>query len=252
MVVGYVELHGRPETESLLDGLEILPPQRLEHRGLILAEFDLDAALARRPQLLLVDELAHSNHPGARHPKRWQDVEELLGAGIDVYTTLNVQHLESLNDIVAQITGVEVRETVPDSVFASASDVELVDLPPDELIERLAEGKVYVADKARQAHGGFFPQGQPHRLASARAACDGRPRRCGHARIPRPPRDRAALGCRRTPTGLRRTRSVVGAAGAFGAAHGDGAATHNGWQCMWRRRHSPTCRRRRAIRSCKP
>jgi two-component system sensor histidine kinase KdpD len=159
VVVGYVELHGRPETEALLEGLEILPPMPLEHRGITLTEFDLDGALARKPKLLIVDELAHSNHPGARHPKRWQDVEELLSAGIDVYTTLNVQHLESLHDVVAQITGVDVRETVPDRVFASADEVELVDLPPDELLERLAEGKVYVPEKARQAAQNFFRKG---------------------------------------------------------------------------------------------
>ncbi|MEP7043305.1 MAG: two-component system sensor histidine kinase KdbD, partial [Dokdonella sp.] len=159
VVVGYVELHGRPATEALLQGLDILPPLQLEHRGLTLTEFDLDGALARRPQLLLVDELAHSNHPGARHPKRWQDVEELQSAGIDVYTTVNVQHIESLNDVVAQITGVQVRETIPDQVFAAADDVELVDLTPDELLERLAEGKVYVQDKARQAAESFFRKG---------------------------------------------------------------------------------------------
>ncbi|HEY0231162.1 MAG TPA: DUF4118 domain-containing protein, partial [Dokdonella sp.] len=159
VVVGYVELHGRPDTEALLEGLQILPPLQLEHRGITLAEFDLDGALARHPHLLLVDELAHSNHPGARHPKRWQDIEELQNAGIDVYTTVNVQHIESLNDVVAQITGVQVRETVPDQVFAAADDVELVDLTPDELLERLAEGKVYVQDKARQAAEGFFRKG---------------------------------------------------------------------------------------------
>lgn len=159
VVVGYVQLHGRPDTEALLDGLEILPLLRLEHRSVELSEFDLDAALARRPQLLLVDELAHSNPPGARHPKRWQDVQELLESGIDVYTTVNVQHLESLNDVVAQITGVQVRETVPDKVFAEADDVELVDLPPDELLERLAEGKVYVPQQARQAAESFFRKG---------------------------------------------------------------------------------------------
>ncbi len=159
LVVGYVELHGRPETEALLDGLEILPPLRLEHRGITLTEFDLDGALARRPQRILVDELAHSNHPGARHPKRWQDIEELLDAGIDVDTTVNVQHVESLNDVVAQITGVQVRETVPDQVFAAADEVELVDLTPDELLERLAEGKVYLPEKARQAADGFFRKG---------------------------------------------------------------------------------------------
>jgi two-component system sensor histidine kinase KdpD len=159
VVVGYVELHGRPETEALLEGLEMLPPMQLEHRGIALTEFDLDAALARKPALLVVDELAHSNYPGARHAKRWQDVEELIAAGIDVYTTVNVQHLESLHDVVAQITGVDVQETVPDRVFAGASEVELVDLPPDELLERLAEGKVYVPEKARQATRNFFRKG---------------------------------------------------------------------------------------------
>ena len=159
VVVGYVELHGRPETEALLEGLEVLPPMRLEHRGIVLTEFDLDAALARKPQLLIVDELAHSNHPGARHPKRWQDVDELLAAGIDVYTTVNVQHLESLHDVVAQITGVDVRETLPDRFFTGADEVELVDLPPDDLLQRLSEGKVYVADKARHAAQNFFRKG---------------------------------------------------------------------------------------------
>ena len=159
VVVGYVELHGRSETEALLEGLEILPPMRLDHRSVVLTEFDLDAALARKPHLLLVDELAHSNHAGARHPKRWQDIEELLAAGIDVYTTVNVQHIESLHDVVAQITGVDVRETVPDRVFARADEVELVDLPPDELLERLAEGKVYVPEAARRAAQNFFRKG---------------------------------------------------------------------------------------------
>ncbi len=159
VVVGYVELHGRPDTEALLDGLEILPPLRLEHRGIALAEFDLDACLARAPAVVVVDELAHTNHPGARHAKRWMDVEELLDAGIDVYTTVNVQHIESLNDVVAQITGVQVRETVADKVFDSADEVELVDLPPDELLERLQEGKVYVDEKVRQSLTSFFRKG---------------------------------------------------------------------------------------------
>ena len=159
VVVGYVELHGRPETEALLQGLEILPPQKLEYRGIALAEFDLDAALRRAPKLIVVDELAHSNHLGARHPKRWMDVEELLGAGIDVYTTVNVQHIESLNDVIAQITGVEVKETVPDRVFDAADDVELVDLPPAELLQRLREGKVYVEEKVRHALNSFFRKG---------------------------------------------------------------------------------------------
>jgi len=159
VIVGYVELHGRPETEALLSGLEILPPQKLEHRGIVLTEFDLDAALRRRPRTILVDELAHSNHPGARHPKRWMDIEELLDAGIDVYTTVNVQHLESLNDVVTQITGVQVRETVPDKVFDAADEIELVDLAPVDLLQRLREGKVYVADKAKHALESFFRKG---------------------------------------------------------------------------------------------
>ena len=159
VIVGYVELHGRPDTEALLAGLEILPPQLLEHRGVTLAEFDLDAALQRKPAVIVVDELAHSNHPGARHPKRWMDIEELLDAGIDVYTTVNVQHLESLNDVVAQITGVQVRETVPDKVFDSADEVELVDLPPDDLLQRLQEGKVYVEQKVQHALQSFFRKG---------------------------------------------------------------------------------------------
>src|SRR5690348_12071337 len=159
VVVGYVEPHGRPETEALLDGLEVLPPQELEHRGIRLNEFDLDAALSRHPALLVVDELAHTNHPGARHPKRWIDVEELLAAGIDVFTTVNVQHVESVNDLVAQITGVQVRETVPDKVFDGADEVELVDLPPDELLQRLREGKIYAEAKIGSALDSFFREG---------------------------------------------------------------------------------------------
>ena len=148
-----------PETEALLDGLEILPPSASEYRGPILREFDLDAALARKPALLLLDELAHTNAPGARHAKRWQDAEELLDAGIDVYTTVNVQHLESLNDIVAQTTGVVVRETVPDRLLDEADEIELVDITPDDLLERLKEGKVYVPAQAERAMRGFFSRG---------------------------------------------------------------------------------------------
>jgi len=159
VVIGYVELHGRSETEKLLEGLEVLPAQRLEHRDVTLTEFDVDAALRRHPRAICVDELAHSNHAGARHPKRWMDVEELLVGGIDVYTTVNVQHIESLNDVVAQITGVHVRETVPDRVFDAADEVELVDLPPDELRQRLREGKVYASEKTDQALTSFFRKG---------------------------------------------------------------------------------------------
>jgi two-component system sensor histidine kinase KdpD len=159
VVAGWVETHGRRETEALLAGLEILPPQSVEHRGITLREMDLDAALARRPAVLLVDELAHTNAPGSRHAKRWQDVEELLAAGCEVWTTINVQHLESVNDLVGKITGVAVRETVPDSFFDRADKVELIDLPAEELIQRLEDGKVYVPDQAQRAVEKFFRPG---------------------------------------------------------------------------------------------
>src|SRR5499433_4025295 len=156
VLVGVVETHGRKETEALLEGLPVLPRKPTIYVNRILSEFDIDAALKRRPQLILVDELAHTNVPGSRHPKRYQDVEELLKAGIDVYTTVNIQHIESLNDVVAQITHVRVRETVPDSVFDRADAVELVDLPPDDLIQRLKEGKVYIPRQAERALEHFF------------------------------------------------------------------------------------------------
>ncbi len=160
VVVGIAETHGRYDTGSLLIGLELLPRRVVDHRGIKIEEFDLDGALRRRPQLILVDELAHSNASGSRHLKRWQDVEELLDAGIDVFTSLNVQHLESLNDVVAQITGVVVRETVPDAVFDKAYEVRVVDLPVDQRHGRLQEGKVYVADQAAsRALGNFFKEG---------------------------------------------------------------------------------------------
>ena len=159
VVVGVVETHGRPETAALLEGLLALPRRSVDYRGITLQEFDLDAALARRPGLILVDELAHTNAPGSRHAKRWQDVEELLAAGISVYSTLNVQHLESLNDVVAQITGVTVRETLPDSVFDQADEIELADLSADDLLGRLRQGKVYVPEQAAAAIERFFRKG---------------------------------------------------------------------------------------------
>ena len=159
VVLGIIETHGRYETGALLLGLELLPRRKLHYRGVDVEELDLDAALQRHPQVLLVDELAHSNAEGSRHPKRWQDVEELLDAGIDVFTTLNVQHVESLNDVVAKVTGVRVRETVPDSVLASAHELKLVDLPPDDLLERLRDGKVYVPAQAQRAIENFFKKG---------------------------------------------------------------------------------------------
>src|SRR6202795_3177086 len=156
VVVGAVETHGRAETEALLQGLEVLPRKRLEYRDQILQEMDLDALIARHPQIALVDELAHTNAPGSRHPKRYLDVEEILSRGIDVYTTVNIQHIESLNDVIAQITGVRVRETVPDSIFDRADAIELVDVTPDDLIQRLREGKVYVPQQAERALAHFF------------------------------------------------------------------------------------------------
>lgn len=159
VVVGYIETHKRAETESMLAGLEIVPRQTVEYHNVQLSEMDVDAVIARRPALVLVDELAHANAPGSRHPKRYLDVEEVLDAGIDVYTTLNIQHLESLNDVVAQITGVLVHETIPDRVIDEASELELVDLPPEELLNRLREGKVYIPEQAARAIKQFFREG---------------------------------------------------------------------------------------------
>lgn len=159
VLVGYVEPHVRPETQALVLGLDLLPRREIAYRGAKLVEFDLEAALAARPRLILVDELAHTNAPGMTHTKRWQDVEQLLDAGIDVYTTMNVQHLESLNDVVAQITTVRVRETIPDAVFERADEVELVDIAPDDLLERLREGRVYLPEQAQRAIESFFRKG---------------------------------------------------------------------------------------------
>ena len=158
-VIGVVETHGRVETDRLTKGFEIIPKKRLSYKGRVLAEMDLDAILQRRPKVVLVDELAHTNVPGSRHPKRYLDVQEILEAGIDVYTTLNVQHLESLNDVVARITRIRVRETVPDSILDRADDVELVDLTPEDLIQRLKEGKVYVPEQAQRAVQHYFQAG---------------------------------------------------------------------------------------------
>ncbi|BFU92250.1 MAG: Sensor protein KdpD [Nitrospira sp.] len=159
VVIGVVETHGRVETQALVNGLEVVPRRVVEYRGTVLQEFDLDAALARRPAVILIDELAHSNAPGMRHAKRWQDVQELLKAGITVYTTVNVQHLESLNDVVTKITGVRVHETVPDSVLERADDIELIDLPADDLLQRLKDGKVYVPEQVQHAIHNFFAKG---------------------------------------------------------------------------------------------
>ena len=165
VVVGVVETHGRKETEACSQGLEVVPRRRVEYKGRWLEEMDLDAILERAPKLVLVDELAHTNAPGGRHPKRYMDVEELLDAGIDVYTTLNIQHVESLNDVVAKITRIRVRETVPDSIIDHADEVEVVDLTPEDLIQRLKEGKVYVPQQAERAIRHYF---QPGNLTALR------------------------------------------------------------------------------------
>ncbi|BDV42691.1 two-component sensor histidine kinase [Geotalea uraniireducens] len=159
VVVAYVESHGRQETDALLDGLEQLPKAMISYMGVQLPELDIDATLERAPQIALVDELAHTNVSGSRHEKRWQDVEELLDAGIDVYTTVNVQHFESLNDIVTQVTGIKVKETVPDRLLDEAFDIKLVDIPPDELMQRLREGKIYIPEQATKAMEKFFRPG---------------------------------------------------------------------------------------------
>ncbi|WP_292293371.1 sensor histidine kinase KdpD, partial [Mesorhizobium sp.] len=159
VVIGIVETHGRKETLALVEGYELIPRRQVDYKGRVLDEMDLDAILVRRPALVLVDELAHTNAPGSRHPKRYLDVQEILTHGIDVYTTLNIQHVESLNDVVAQITRVRVRETVPDSVIDQADDIEIIDLTPDDLIKRLEEGKVYFPNTAQRAIENYFSPG---------------------------------------------------------------------------------------------
>ena len=213
---------------------------RSRYRGIVRQEFDLDAALARRPAILLVDELAHTNlvggEPPPRHPKRWQDVEELLDAGIDVWTTLNVQHLESLNDVVAQITGVRQRETVPDRVFDEADEVELIDLPPDELLERLQRRQGLRAGAGGTARRALLPQAEPDRAARARAAAHDRPRRGRGARVAGRRPDVARLAGARAAARRDRPRRAGRAARARRQAHGRRAARANGPWCTSRRR----------------
>jgi two-component system sensor histidine kinase KdpD len=230
VVVGWVETHGRAETAALAEGLERLPPREVEYRETRLRELDLDAALLRKPALLLLDEIAHTNAPGSRHPKRWQDTVELLEAGVNVYTTLNVQHLESLNDLVNRVTGVTVRETVPDRLLDDAEEVEFVDLPAEDLLKRLAEGKVYLPERAAQAVKSFFRRGNllalrelALRRTAERVDVDVRDYRRDHAieetwpvaeRIlvcvrPHPESDRLVRAARRMATRLRAEWIVV-------------------------------------------
>ena len=202
MVVAVVETHGRMETEVLTKGFEVIPKKRSLYKGHVVAEMDLDAVLQRRPKLALVDELAHTNAEGSRHPKRYQDVEELLAAGIDVYTTINIQHIDSLNDVVAQITRIHVRETVPDYVLDEADEIELVDTTPDELLGRLKEGKVYVKAQAERALKHFFQPGNLaalRELGTAQGCPAGRP---GYGRLYAGP-------CHRRPLGRRASTSCA-------------------------------------------
>ena len=224
VVVGYVEPHARPETQALVLGLDVLPRRSVEHGGMVVQEFDLAAALARRPQVILVDELAHTNAEGSTHAKRWQDVEDLLAAGINVYTTLNVQHLESLNDVVAQVTTVAVRETIPDQVFEQADEVELVDISPDDLVDRLSEGKVYMPQQAYRALENFFRKG--NLIALRELALRKTAERVGSAGSRLSPRARRHrnLAHRRTPVGVRRSESSLGTAHSRRAPHGGGSA----------------------------
>jgi two-component system sensor histidine kinase KdpD len=224
VVVGYVEPHGRPETTALVKGLEELPTRTVAYRGVTLREFDLDAALKRQPGLILVDELAHTNAEGSRHQKRWQDVQELLEAGIDVFSTLNVQHIESLNDVIAQITGVTVRETLPDSVIEQADDLELIDITADELIERLEAGKVYVPAQAERAIRNYFQKSNLSALRelSLRQAASRISREVESARRERAPgrtwatQERLLVCVGPSPRAARLLRSAKRMAAAFG------------------------------------
>jgi hypothetical protein len=220
LAVGVVETHGRAETEALLVGLPVIPRKQIIYKNIQLTEMDLEAILARKPRLVLVDELAHTNAPGSRHPKRYQDVIELLDAGIDVHTTLNVQHIESRADAVRQITGATVHETVPDSVFGLADQIELVDITPEALRERLSEGKVYM-DEPRGGGGGELLQGHPpDGPARAGPALCGRERRQAPAgaAVRHRPEDGVAL--RRAAARRGRPEPLLHAARALDAANG--------------------------------
>ncbi len=231
VVVGCVETHGRHETEELLEGLPILPRQRIEHREVVLREFDLEGALARRPAVLLLDELAHTNAPGVRHLKRWQDALDLLDAGIEVHATLNVQHLESLNDVIAQITTVRVRETIPDAVLERADEIELIDLPAEELLIRLRDGKVYVPEQAAHALENFFRRGNLlalREIALRRTAdlvdVDVRAYREAHGIKPTwPAGERIIVGVGASPSSARLVRSARRMADRLGAP----------WTAVW-------------------
>ena len=194
VVIGWVQDHGRPHTDAQIRDLEIFPRRSVEYRGQTLEEMDLDGLLARQPELVLVDELAHTNAPGSKHDKRWQDVEELLDAGINVISTINLQHLESLNDVVEGITGVAQHETVPDPVVRAADQLELVDMAPEALRRRLAHGNVYPPRAHRCRPGQLLPHREPDRAPRAGPPVGGRPGRRGAQRLPRAPQHRRSVG----------------------------------------------------------
>ncbi len=216
LVAAVVETHGRKKTADLLDGIEIIPPRYIDYRGSRFPELDVPAVLARHPEVVLVDELAHTNTPGSKNPKRWQDVEELLDAGITVISTVNVQHLESLNDVVAQITGIEQQEKVPDEIVRAADQIELVDITPEALRRRLSHGNVYAPETSRRRAVELLPPGQPDRAAGTRAAVAGRPGRRRAGEVPRRQQDHRDLGGARTRRRRRHRRSRVGDVGAQG------------------------------------
>ena len=194
VVVGFVETHGRADTAAQVRDLEVVPRRTIEYRGQHFEEMDLDAVLARAPKVALVDELAHTNVPGSRNEKRWQDIEELLAAGIDVISTVNIQHLESLNDVVERITGITQRETVPDAVVRAADQIELVDMTPEALRRRMAHGHIYAAGEGRRRPRPLLPGREPGRPAGAGPAVGRRPGRRGPAGLPGAPRPRPSRG----------------------------------------------------------
>ncbi len=194
VVVGFVETHGRANTAAQIRDLEVVPRRRIPYRDTVFEEMDVDAVLARKPQVALVDELAHTNVPGSRNEKRWQDVEELLEAGIEVISTVNVQHLESMNDVIEQITGTHQNETIPDAVVRSADQIELCDMSPESLRRRMAHGNIYAPEKIDTALGELLPRRQPRRPARACADVGGGPRRRGTRALPRDPRHHVDVG----------------------------------------------------------
>ena len=216
VVAAVVETHGRTKTAELLEGIEVIPPRYIDYRGSSFPELDVPAVLARHPQVVLVDELAHTNTPGSKNPKRWQDVEELLDAGITVISTVNVQHLESLNDVVAQITGIEQQETIPDSIVRQASQVELIDITPEALRRRLSHGNVYAPGTNRRGAVELLPPRKPHRAAGIGAAVAGRPGGHRTGQVPRGEQDHRHVGGPRARRGGGHRWSGVGDVGTAG------------------------------------